>query len=156
MDEEGKTKSKKGKGAFVGKLVLLLVFVALTAGGTVYAIQQKPELLGLSKGQEIVQAEVDMLLEELGKLINLPSDESPTVATVSDASKLTEQSFFKNAQNGDKVVIYTTARKAILYRPSEKRIVEVGAVNIQQRAAATPNGSATPAPTATGAPASNE
>ncbi len=151
-----KTKSKKGKGAFLGKFILLVIFVALSAGGTVYAIQQKPELLGLSRGQEQVQAEVDQLLGDLGKLISLPTDEQPTVATVSDASKLKEQSFFKNAQNGDKVVIYTTARKAILYRPAENRIVEVGAVNIQQKAAATPSGSGTPAPVASPSPSSQE
>ena len=69
----------------------------------------------------------------MGKLLALPSDEKPTVATITDVEKLKEQVFFKNAMNNDKVLIYTKAKKAILYRPSENKIVEVGAVNINQQ-----------------------
>lgn len=104
------------------------------AGVTAYGVKQYPQVLGLSKGSAQVQAEVDALAAEVGKLIDLPQDEKPTVATVTDIEKVKEQPFFKNAKNGDKVLIYTNAKKAILYRPEEKRIIEVGAVNINQAA----------------------
>jgi hypothetical protein len=61
--------------------------------------------------------------------------------------KVKDQPFFKNAKNGDKVLIYTNAKKAILYRPGEKRIIEVGAVNInnqQQDPNATPSAEVVP------------
>lgn len=64
---------------------------------------------------------------QVGKLIALPSGE-PAIATVSDEAKLKKQSFFKNAKNGDKVLMYTEARKAILYRPSENKIIEVASI----------------------------
>src|SRR3990172_1087757 len=118
---------------FVMPLAAAIVVLLLGGGLTAYFVQQKPEVLGLSKGQSQVQQEVNSLVTDVGKLIELPKDESPTVATVTDSEKVKEQAFFVNSKNGDKVLIYTNARKAILYRPSEKRIIEIGAVNINQQ-----------------------
>jgi hypothetical protein len=136
----------------LGPYVLGVLFVT---GVTIYAISQKPEILGLSKGPAQVQAEVEIIVTEVGKLISLPADETPTVATVTDVEKLKDQPFFANAQNDDKVLIYTNAKKAILYRPSEKRIIEVGAVNIkgdQNLEGASPEPTSTPEPTETPLP----
>lgn len=115
--------------------VFLFVFLAfiVAVGATAFAITKYPQVLGLSKGQALAQAEVDSLVMDVEKLLALPSDEKPTVATITDVEKLKEQVFFKNALNGDKVLIYTKNRKAILYRPTENKIVEVGAVNINQQ-----------------------
>jgi hypothetical protein len=52
------------------------------------------------------------------------------VATVSDASKLQSQQFFAKAQNGDKVLIFTNAKRAVLYRPSTNKVIEYAPVNI--------------------------
>lgn len=79
--------------------------------------------------------ETAALVAEVGKLIRLPEDETPTVATVSDPEKLREQAFFKNASEGDKVLIYTRSKKAILYSPTLKQIIEVANVNLSSPAA---------------------
>lgn len=76
-------------------------------------------------GKSDSQAEAQQLINKVGNLIILPTDEQPTVATVSDLAKLKDQPFFANAQIGDKVLIYTQARKAILYRPSTNKIIEL-------------------------------
>jgi len=136
MDEDNGVERVNGAGSPILKLLVkflpFLIAIAIGAAGIYYIATNKPELLGLSKGQEAVQAEIDMLIAEVGKLIALPQDERPTIATVTEVDKIKDQPFFANAQNGDKVLIYTNAKKAILYRPSEKKIIEVGAVNIQQ------------------------
>lgn len=74
-------------------------------------------------------AEAEQLTSEIGKYLQLPSDEQPNVATVEDVEKVRSQTFFKNAANGDKVLLYAKSGKVILYRPSEKKVIEVALVN---------------------------
>ena len=104
-------------------------------GGTIYIARTKPELLGISTEQDVMesQKDVDILLSEVGKLIRLPQDENPTVATVTDADTLKSQPFFAEAQNGDKVLIYANSKKIYLYRPSEKKIIEASIINISPK-----------------------
>ncbi len=65
------------------------------------------------------------VVKRVSRHIVLPSGEQPTVATVSDASKVRNQAFFSNAASGDKVLVYAQAKKAYLYRPSIDRMIEV-------------------------------
>jgi hypothetical protein len=64
------------------------------------------------------------LLAKVRQLMSLP-DEVPTIATVTDPSKLQNQAFFAHAKTGDKVLIFREAKKAVLYNPGENRIIEV-------------------------------
>ncbi len=73
-------------------------------------------------------AEIDALLQEVGEKVLLSSDEKPTVATISDIAKLENQPFFREAKNGDKLIIYAGIRKAILYRPEIKKIIEISTI----------------------------
>lgn len=84
-------------------------------------------------------------------IMELPQDEQPTVATVLDKDKLKDQGFFVKAENGDKVVIYSKARKAILYRESAKKIIEVAPIELSQAETSAepsqkPKATATPEP----------
>ncbi len=69
--------------------------------------------------------ESDDLIKRVGELIVLPEGEEPTIATVTDPEKLKEQAFFARAKTGDKVLIYTQARKAYLYDPAAHKLLEV-------------------------------
>jgi hypothetical protein len=75
--------------------------------------------------------EVNALVKKISMHMALPS-EKPTIATVENTKKLTNQTFFKNARNGDKVLMYTQNKKAILYRPSEDKIIEVAYLNVKK------------------------
>jgi len=74
-------------------------------------------------------AEVQKVIAETGKLVLLPSGQVPTVAIIKDASELRNQSFFANAQDGDYVLVYSQAKKAILYRPSINRVIAYSGTN---------------------------
>jgi preprotein translocase subunit SecG len=74
--------------------------------------------------------EVEKITKEVKKIMLLP-DETPILATVTDLEKVKNQNFFAKAAMGDKVLIFMNAKKAILYRPSDKLIIEVGVVNDQ-------------------------
>lgn len=78
--------------------------------------------------QVAAEMETKETVESVGKLIALPDGEQPTVATVSDPAKLKDQAFFAKAQMGDKVLIYTKAKKAYLYRPSKDLLIEVAPI----------------------------
>lgn len=124
--------AKKSPGKF-RNLLFLLAFVAVlfgTLGGGVYLIKTKPEILGLSKSQQANGRESENLVKEVSKIIKLPDGEVPTIATVSDLSKTQDKEFFKNALEGDKVLVYQNAKKAYLYRPTQNKIIEVGVVNV--------------------------
>jgi len=83
------------------------------------------------KAAAAAQLEITTLIERVGKLIKLPTGEEPTVATVSDPAKLKDQVFFANAQVGDKVLIYTKARKAYLYDPEGDILLEVAPITAE-------------------------
>lgn len=80
--------------------------------------------------QEAQRQEIATVVEKVRALIAIPADELPTIATVTDPEKLKSQAFFSSALTGDKVLIYTVAKKAILYRPSENKIIEVSPISI--------------------------
>ena len=69
----------------------------------------------------------------------LPTGETPTIATVTDLAPLKNQPFFANARVGYKVIIYTNAKRAILYDPVSDKIVETAPLNLGQTPAPTSN-----------------
>lgn len=122
-----------GKKIFTNPLLFLIVFV-LSLGGGAYTYTQyqtvSKELAKIkSSPRSVATEETKKTVEMVAKIVELPK-ENPTIATVTDAQKLKNQAFFASAQNGDKVLIYTEAKKAYLYRPSNNKIIEVAPVNI--------------------------
>ena len=129
------TVTKSTKRAFNLKyLSIIVIILALLIGAGIYGYGEYSDLREenkkLSNPQESAKLETDRIKSEVSSIIEVPADEEPTIATVSDASKLSNQAFFAKAQNGDKLVMYSKAKKAILYRPSTKKIIEVAPINL--------------------------
>jgi uncharacterized membrane protein len=100
------------------------------------------------------QVDAQDTINKVSALVNVPTDETPTVATVTDLSQLKNQPFFANAQVGDKVVIYQNAKEAILYRPSNNKIIQIAPLNTSQQTQA--QAQAPAAQTQTQAPANSQ
>jgi hypothetical protein len=147
MPEEAKKEGVRNKSKFLGILGILLF-----AGGAIMSglvIKEQPQVLGLS-----AQSEVTSLISQVGKLIVLPSNELPTATTINDLTKLKNQYFFRNAKKNDKLLDYTNIKWAVLYRPSENKIIEVGAFDINQSVTTSPTVSPSPSPTPSPTPPS--
>lgn len=110
-------------------LALILVLVVMM-GISVYFYYKNQTVKTMSSNQKTTEKETNLLISQVGKLMFLPNDETPTIATVTDITKLKDQPFFKNAKNNDKVLIYTKAKIAVIYRPFENKIVNVGPVTV--------------------------
>ena len=79
--------------------------------------------------ETLIAAEIRKITRTASRHFLLPSDETPTMATVADAAALARsQPFFVDSQNGDKVLLYSKKHQAILYRPSTDMIINVGPI----------------------------
>lgn len=112
----------------------LIIFIALLlvsgiVGGGFFAYQQRYAAAGNSQEATGDLNDVTYVTGRVSRHMVLPSDEVPALLTVTDNAKLTS-SFLKQAKNGDKVLVYQTNKKAILYRPDVDRIIDVGPVVI--------------------------
>ncbi|TAK96741.1 efflux RND transporter permease subunit [Patescibacteria group bacterium] len=105
-------------------LVALVVLVAVGLGVAAYYFYHQYKL-ATRDPKDVAQAETQQLVDAIGRFMDLPLNEEPKVATVTDKEKLKSQVFFARAENGDKVLMYVEAQKAILYRPSTGRVIEV-------------------------------
>ena len=118
-----------------------VLLVVIIVGGVAFFVQNyfhtRNELKKLSDSKTAAQASDQQLISEVSGYVVLPQNETPTVATVNDVSRLKNQVFFLNAQNGDKVLIFSQAKTAILYRPSTKKIVEYAPINVDASSSGT-------------------
>jgi hypothetical protein len=143
------------KKSFRNKLLLILIMFflilgAIVAGIFVYQSKFKPE----NQARDEQNAQI---LENVRKIMVIPQGETPTIATVTDKAKLSGQIFFKKAENGDKLLIFASLNEAILYRPSENKIVNVAPLTTNPSEGImpgeSPNVSVTPVPSEVSAPA---
>jgi hypothetical protein len=136
-------KIKKFRNVF---FVVILIIIAVIPSLYFYLEYQKSQQL-LKNPSGAADAQVQLILSSLGRLMDLPTGETPTVATITDKEKLASQPFFQKAKNGDKLVIYTLAKKAILYDPNRNMIIDVSTINIPsptQAATASESGTLSP------------
>ena len=125
--EQKKSRQKKLKRIFLGMGAIIFVLV-LVVGYLQYRLSRvaydekytSESVLNLPKnGQEVIKA--------LGRHMILPDEQSPQIAEVQDVAQLRKtQDFFKNAENGDVVIMYSSV--IYLYRPSQDRVVSAGSV----------------------------
>ncbi len=95
-------------------LTLLVILLALS---TVYFYKKNTVEDGTK--------EIQTLIRRISEVAILPEGETPTIATVSDPEALKDQSFFTGAKKGDKVLIFTQAKKAYLYDPDAHKIINI-------------------------------
>jgi hypothetical protein len=125
LDNSVAPRTKSSRGSKVFLILSLLLIIALAAAGYFFwqwnLLRNNPAISGVEESKDLV--------EEIGRMILLPEGELPTVATVTDPAALSNQPFFANAKVGYKVLVYSLAKKAILYDPVNNKIIEVGPIS---------------------------
>ena len=76
-----------------------------------------------SKQSSIEQADTK-ILKEIETQLNLPYAK-PIVSTVYSPSEFTNNGELTSLKKGDKVFVYISSNEAIIYRPSEKKIINI-------------------------------
>ncbi|MDO8496174.1 MAG: hypothetical protein Q7S43_01835 [bacterium] len=92
-------------------------FDMLRAGNDQGLKIKKPEEVALN----------DKFLAKVAELIILPN-ERPFIATVVDYKPLKDNPFFKDAKDGDKLLLFKGAGKAILYDPTLNKLLNTGTI----------------------------
>ncbi len=118
----------KNKTNIVGVVVVLVVLVGGYYGWTSYqAMQNSPEAQAAKLEQQKVA-----IIEKIKALTVLPEEE-PVLFTVNDANLLkSQQAFFKDAANGDVLLVFQAGGKALIYREATNQIINAGPVSFQQ------------------------
>ena len=111
------------------KRLLNLFLIVVAAVSVMTAIYYYTEAGRLKADPEATTAdELKEVVAKVGRLVVLPEGEEPTLATVADPELLKDQPFFARAKKGDKVLVYNSAGKAILYDPVADKIVEIAPI----------------------------
>jgi hypothetical protein len=109
----------------VGVLSILIFLVMLFF---VYYYYHKYTLLRSVVSETSPRTESNPALSVIAlvdKHMLLPGGEQPIIAKVTNLKQLAPFSFFKNAMEGDDVLVYCAAELSILYSPVRDKIIEV-------------------------------
>ncbi|MEO6761593.1 MAG: hypothetical protein ABI220_04440 [Candidatus Saccharimonadales bacterium] len=120
LDGSNKSSSPKLHGFTTRWLVVIIVAIVVIMGAS-WLMVEKLHKQDLDNVQAIMQ--------DISKHYLLPTNETPALATVTDSKKV-QSAFAGKVEDGDKILIYQTNRKAVVYRPSIDRIVDVEPVSI--------------------------
>jgi len=107
------------------RTIIIAIFLIIGWLGAIYFYNQYNEIA--SDPQLVAQKQSTKLLVDLSSIMELPENELPSISTIIDISALAGNPFFTRAQNGDVLIIYTQGQQAIIFRPSMKKIINVGA-----------------------------
>jgi hypothetical protein len=101
---------------------------------TVFELNKQEEVLRALLAvvqQETPQQTQVRVLKAVGEQTELPKGEEPQLAQVLDATKLTDQPFLKDVENGDFIIIYKKAKVSIVYRLADNKIINSGPVTTE-------------------------
>ncbi|MBI2600322.1 hypothetical protein HYW42_00015 [Candidatus Daviesbacteria bacterium] len=125
-------------------IATIVGIITIPSGSFLYTKYAKPSIKAgkpgevksaTTQGQVVTKTNREELVKEVSKSIDLPTDEKPVVATITEIEKLKNQPFFQKAKNGDKVLVYQKNKKAYLYDPVTQKVLDIIPINM-----ATPSG----------------
>jgi hypothetical protein len=132
-----------------------LVVLVIVGGWLAFSTGSQDGLANLSANAKLTDSQVQLVINQITKFMVVPSDEKPSVVVLSNVEALAaQQPFYKDAKDGDILVVYST--RAIVYDPKSQKLVSVSPI---QRTEGSPapvaSGSAQVSPSASASPSSS-
>ena len=120
----------------IKKILSLLIIIVIVLLG--YGVYNKLFSTNtVTQEGQLSEKQIQSLVKKVSKLINVP-EESPVVATIIKADELiAEQRFYAGSKDGDYLIVFPQAQKAIIYRENEDRLINVGPIIVDQPATTT-------------------
>ena len=118
---------------FQSNTLVALLAVVFVVGGSAYLVTQKQQRASSAQDP---RAQVRQLMATVGTLVTLPNEE-PRITIVTNTQELRKQSYFADVAEGDRVLVFNRSRKAIIYNPTEHKIVKV--MDLQDAPSISPN-----------------
>ncbi len=114
------SKSRRGP-----SILLMLFFGAIVVACVVASIVFYSRYQDLKNNTNTTKStnNVEGIVKKIATVLDLPTDEQPSLVEVTDKSKVQDNLFFTKALNGDQVLIYKTTGIAVLYRPSTGKVI---------------------------------
>ena len=113
------------------KILLIIAAIVVTLGAIIagYFIWQA---IGVKNDPDAANKQLAArIVTEVGKLYDVPQNETPDVAKLNSAKQLNGQEFYAKAQDGDYVIIYPTSQIALLYREQTHKLINVDHVSLK-------------------------
>ena len=129
-EEEFTNTSDKPK-RFSKSFFIIALIVIILGFAAYYFIDYKSILNGGNSkvASSTINTEGIKILAQLGKIIVLPLDVNPVIASVTNADTLkSQQAFFTNVKNGDWLIVYPDL--AIIFDAKANKIMKVGPVQM--------------------------
>ena len=116
-------------------LSILIILIIALLGFAIFDKFYKKDVK--TDRNQLSEKQIKALVVKVSKLINTP-EETPVIATIIKADQLiAEQKFYTGSKDGDYLMVFPTAQKAIIYREKENRLINVGPIIVDQPKATT-------------------
>ena len=121
---------RKGKNKGLITFLAILILVAVSVAGGVFVGVNYWNAENQDNNQEMLtEDEKQLLLANIGEHIIISNEEEPLIVIINNAEQLRQQqAFFQSSRDNDILVVYQD--KALIFRPSEDVLVNVGPVYI--------------------------
>lgn len=128
-------KKKQSKGISWNAVVIVILAVATIVNIALFYMNYTNSQIPPKTNQELA----DEVITSFGQIFNVPSGDQPAVIIITDIDKLreSEATFYKDAVNGDHIIIIESTRLAVIYRKSENKIINAATITIDQNAEGT-------------------
>jgi hypothetical protein len=110
------------------KILACILFVVVIAGNVYFYLLYK------NARDSDPNVQTEQIVSSLKRTVDVPN-ETPSVLTVVDKSKLKDSQIAQKSENGDKILLFQKAGQVYIYRPSTDKLINILSIAPSNQAA---------------------